>query len=149
MAARPSSCRSHPPAHLEAGLPAGERSRVDAAHRRAEQDLVGSGETVERHRLLVDLEALASRREQRRADRARQLPAVERRGHERLPLDDPDVGERRLQDLAVEIHEQRNGAEPLFELREQAPVDPLVLAETAGERRRCERNGASQGRLQR
>ena len=79
-------------------------------------------------------------REHTRPNRAGQLTAVERRRDEVRALDDEDVRVGGLEDVAVEVHEQRNRVEPLGELVEQAAVAPLVRTEPAGQHRGRERD---------
>ena len=132
-ARRSSAARTRAPSSKR-GVASGERPGIEPAHGRAEEQLVGGAEALQRDRLLAHLDTgLAGRRDQRRAHGPGQEAPVERRRHEHLALRDPEIGEGRLENVAVEVDEQRDGAESLLEPGEQAPVDPLVPAEPAGE----------------
>ena len=76
--------------------------------------------------------------EHSRPDRAGQLTAVERRCDEVGALHDEHVGVAGLENVAVEVDDQRHRVQALGQLVEQPPVAPLVSAQPAGQDRRRE-----------
>ena len=127
-------------AGLEPRSAPGERRRCGAADRRRQQQLVRRLQAAEADRLLAGQEALRRPRQQTCPDAARQLTAVERRGDEHVALHDPHVGGGRFEHVAVEIDEERQRAQALLEPCRQPAVDPLVLAQPAGEQRGGDRD---------
>ena len=132
-------------------------SSRSAARRRAPSWKRGSGPSTSRAGWMPRIEeasssssAAARRSSVRRSSRAGwsastrartvpgQLAAVERRRHEVSALDYEDVRVRRLEHVAVEVHDQRHRVEPLGQLVEQPPVAPLVSTEPAGQHRGSE-----------
>ena len=116
-------CCSEAGSQLEAGLLAVDQAGgVDAADRGGEQELVGGRDPVERQALLTR----GMKCEHSRADRAGQLTTVQRRCYEMRALHDEEVRVCRLENVAVEVEDERHRVESLGQLVEQTTVAPLV-----------------------